>query len=235
MIDGNRTANPPTRATHRSWRRLLALFLVVAAIGLPINQLYIYTVVLIATALIFSGDVTRLRRRWIISGLIVLAAIFLPLILQPAPIQEGENVFLAGKPDNALKQGLPPAVYQNMEAAFDALYPPSKRCDPATAGCWLHDGFPDRAYAFSADGIFSEPAYSRPVSGIDFSDAVWLRLGFINDVRYNWSTDAPDVHRGDRDRRFWRGLWRWQVTMPWFVMYNFPADYVGSNLCWRGE
>jgi hypothetical protein len=23
--------------------------------------------------------------------------------------------------------------------------------------------------------------------------------------------------------------------MPWFVMYRFPADFVGSALCWRGE
>src|SRR5260221_3584983 len=23
--------------------------------------------------------------------------------------------------------------------------------------------------------------------------------------------------------------------MPWFVLYRFPADFVGSGLCWRGE
>src|SRR5258708_31475326 len=23
--------------------------------------------------------------------------------------------------------------------------------------------------------------------------------------------------------------------MPWFVMYRFPADFIGSQLCWRGE
>src|ERR1043165_2725141 len=23
--------------------------------------------------------------------------------------------------------------------------------------------------------------------------------------------------------------------MPWYVMYRFPADFVGSALCWRGE
>ncbi len=48
------------------------------------------------------------------------------------------------------------------------------------------------------------------MSGIDFSDPIWLRLGFVNDKRYNWYTAAPDVHRGDRDRRFWMGLARWQ-------------------------
>ena len=96
-------------------------------------------------------------------------------------------------------------------------------------------GEPDELYAFSADSPFAAPAYSRVVTGIDFSDAVWLRLGFVNDIRYNWYTDAPDVHRGERDRRFWMGLSRWHIAMPWFMMLRFPADYTGSRLCWRGE
>ena len=94
---------------------------------------------------------------------------------------------------------------------------------------------PTELYAFSADSPFAAPAYSRLVAGVDFSDPVWLRLGFVNDKRYNWYTAAPDVHRGDRDRRFWMGLSRWHITMPWFMMLHFPSDYVGSRLCWRGE
>jgi len=76
---------------------------------------------------------------------------------------------------------------------------------------------------------------SRAVTGIDFSDPVWLRLGFVNEVRYNWYTGAPEVHRADRDRRFWMGLQRWHVTMPWFEMIRLPAAMVGGELCWRGE
>ncbi len=130
---------------------------------------------------------------------------------------------------------MPPDVYRFMKAEFDALYPPSVRCKPGSTGCWQDQGQPDRLYAFSADGVFGNPAYSRSVTGIDFSDPLWLRLGFVNDVRYNWYTAAPDVHRADRNRQFWMGLWRWRTTMPWFVMYRFPADYAGSSLCWRGD
>ena len=28
---------------------------------------------------------------------------------------------------------------------------------------------------------------------------------------------------------------RWQLRLPFFVMYRFPADFTGSSLCWRGE
>ena len=38
-------------------------------------------------------------------------------------------------------------------------------------GCWRAQGFPDRAYAFSADGIYDRPAFSRRVTDIDFADA----------------------------------------------------------------
>ena len=47
------------------------------------------------------------------------------------------------------------------------------------------------------------------------TDPIWLRLGFINDARYNWTADT-DVKRETRDRRFWMGWRRWQLTMPWF-------------------
>ena len=43
------------------------------------------------------------------------------------------------------------------------------------------------------------------------------------------------MHRADRDRRFWMGLQRWHLAMPWFEMVRLPAAYVGGELCWRGE
>ncbi len=58
---------------------------------------------------------------------------------------------------------------------------------------------------------------------------------FINELRYEWYTFAPDVHRADRDDRFWMGLFRWRLTMPWFEMIRLPAAFAGGALCWRGE
>ena len=216
------------------WLRLATLVLVVAALGLPINSLYPYALVLVATVVIFSGRTVMRASAWLAALVAVAGAVLLPRVLAPAPIAEGDNVFLAGKPGNVLERGLPADVYRLMTSEFDALYPPSVRCKPATNGCWA-DTFPDRTYAFAADGVFDKPLYSRSVTSIDFSDPVWLRLGFINDLGYNWYTDAPDVHRMDRNRAFWMGLHRWNVTMPWFAMFQFPADYVGGSLCWRGD
>jgi hypothetical protein len=56
----------------------------------------------------------------------------------------------------------------------------------------------------------------------------------VNELRYNWTAES-DVRRASRDRRFWMGLHRWHLTMPWFEMVRLPAAYAGSELCWRGE
>jgi hypothetical protein len=217
------------------WRRLMALALVVAGVGLPINHLFGYALLVIATVLIFAGTMSVRLTRWLAAmgavGLCVLGQMFLA-----APrIEEGHNVFLVDGPGGALEKTLPGPVFRFMQAAFDAQYPPERRCDRHTAGCWRAQGLPDRPFAFSADAIYDRPLYSRRVTGIDLSDPVWAGLGFINEARYNWYGGVSDISRLQRERRFWMVLHPWRLTMPWFVMLQFPEQFVGSALCWRGD
>ena len=79
---------------------------------------------------------------------------------------------------------------------------------------------PPRAYAFSADAIHGGAAYSRRVTGSDFSDPVWLRLGAINEG-YNW-TGGNELQRNKREPR-WKLLHPWRLDMPYFVMVRMPA------------
>ncbi len=212
------------------WRKLGALVLSVAAVGLPINNIFAYGLLLVLTVTIFCGDVHARPRAWVIAALIVAACGVGQVLLTPPRIEEGHNVFL---PSAALEQGLPGDVYRHMAAEFDVQYPPARRCDPKKFGCWQNSNLPDSAFAFSADAIARKPNYSREVTAVDFSDPVWLRLGFVNELRYNWTADT-DIGRATRDRRFWMGWKRWHLTMPWFEMIRLPAAYVGSELCWRG-
>ena len=218
----------------RLWAKPALLGLLVCALGLPINHVWPYAILLCAALLIVCGHVVLGPRRWAIAIGCCLGAALLPLLIAPAPITEGENIFLPGKPGNVLERELPRDVYSFMRAKFDAVYPESVRCK-GEGSCWTKMGFPGRLYAFSADGVFGNGGASRQVRSIDFDDPIWLRLGFVNDQIYNWDTDAPDVHRGDRDRRFWMGWRRWHIAMPYFLMYRFPAAYAGSQLCWRGD
>src|SRR5215471_2529715 len=217
------------------WLKLAALVLVVAALGLPVNDLFRYALLVVATVLIVAGTVSARVAPWL-AALAAVALCVLGQILFAAPrIAEGHNVFLVNGPGGALEAGLPRAAFRLMAVEFDTIYPPARRCARDQVGCWRGQGFPDQTFAFSADGIFDRAAYSRRVTGIDFSDPVWLRLGFINELGYNWNSRASDVIRARRDRRSLAFLHQWTLAMPWFVLYRFPADFVGSELCWRGE
>ncbi len=221
-------------STGTGWRKTGALVLVVAAVGLPINNIAAYLLVLIATVVIFSGEIGGRASAWLAAVAIVVVAAAGQWLLAPPHIAEGHNVFLPGPTDSALQHGLPGDVYRHLEDEFNAQYPPDVRCRHGTAGCW-QGSLPERTYAFSANSILHSSDLSRSVTAIDFSDPVWQRLGFINEQRYNWYTAAPDVHRADRDKRFWAGLHRWRPTMPWFEVIQVPPQFAGGRLCWRGE
>ncbi len=237
------------------WRRLAVLVLAVAVLGLPVNDISDYALLVILAVVIFTGEVTARWRAWLAAVAIVAVVVVGQSLLAPPRIDEGFNVFLptpvgAGRPgqiemsisgkseidgpNRALERGLPAEVYRHLAQEFDNQFPPAKRCDAAVYGCWVSGGYPDRAFAFSADGIFHKSELSRAVTAIDFSDPVWLRLGFVNDASYNWYP-VSDVQRAMRDRRFWMGFHRWHLTMPWFEMIRLPAAFVGGELCWRGD
>ena len=224
----------PATQGHQVTLKLTALALAVASIGLPINDLADYALLLVLAVVIFSGEVRVQARAWLAALAIVAVAIGGQFLLAPPRIDEGHNVFLPGGPSRALEQGLPAEVYRYLADEFDKQYPPAQRCGPAVDGCWHNGGFPDRTFAFSADGIFHKSTLSRSVTQLDFSDPIWLRLGFINEAQYNWYPGS-DVQRTQRDRRFWMGLHRWHLTMPWFEMIRLPAAMVGGELCWRGD
>ena len=59
-------------------------------------------------------------RAWTIAVAAVVAAGTIATLIAPAPIAEGENIFLVGKPGNVLARDLPGDVYQFMAAKFDA-------------------------------------------------------------------------------------------------------------------
>jgi hypothetical protein len=225
-----------TERSAQSWAKLGALVLVIAALGLPLNDLSRYAVLVLCAVGIFCGSLSRNRIAWLIAVTAVLASVIGQILFAALRIDEGHNVFLIDGPGGALERSLPRAVFELMRAEFNAKYPPQHRCDPGVDGCWRGEAFPDSAYAFSADAIYDQDALeSRRVTGIGFADPVWLRLGFINEKGYNWNSRVSDIDRAARDGRISGFLHRWRLTMPWFVMYRFPAQFVGSLLCWRGE
>jgi hypothetical protein len=215
-------------------RRLAALVLVVAVLGLPVDDLVAYALLLAAALLIFTGTLSVDRRRWL-AAVALAATVIAGHALWPAPrIDEGFNVFLPG-PTAAQTSGLPADVLRVLGKQFDERYPPEKRCADAAKGCWRPDRTAEAdGYAFSGDAIFDHADYSRRVDHIDFSDPAHLRLGIVNELTYGWPDGSSDIARFDRDRRSLNLFDRYRITLPLFVVYRFPAAFAGSRLCWRG-
>src|SRR5262249_4345986 len=148
---------------------------------------------------------------------------------------EGHNAFFAD-PEAAKNPALPREVFAFIDRQFAEEYPPDRRCDDPSRGCWrparpkAQDGF-----ALSTDGILDRAPYSRRVTGIDFTDPLHARLGVLNEGFYNWPPNASDIERFDRDRRTFNLFNRYRATFPLYIMYRFPPAFAGSALCWRGD
>ena len=116
---------------YAGWRRLGVLILAVAAVGLPVNDIAIYALLVIVAVVVFSGQVRTSWRAWLAAAGIVVVAIVGQMALAPPRIDEGFNVFLPsqGERGQVLERGLPADVYRHLKAEFDKQYPPAKRCD----------------------------------------------------------------------------------------------------------
>jgi hypothetical protein len=222
-------------ATGETWRKLAALGLVIAAIGLPVNHLLGYSLLVIAAVLIFTGSIVTDLRRWGAAALLALVAIAGHIFVSAPRIEEGHNIFIGGDPEAATTSGLPQEAFRLMAAQYAVQYPSEPRCENAPHCSRLARSSAQNGYAFSADGIYDHPAFSRRVTEINFSDPVTARLGVINEQVYNWSDPTTDIERFSRDRRSLNVFHRFRLTLPLFVMYRFPADFIGSSLCWRGN
>jgi len=210
--------------------RLGVLVLAALVIGLPFNGLFKYSLALALTVAVFAGMVRLDLKRWLAA--VAVAAVVIALhVFAPAPrIDEGFNVFIPGP---AMEKTLPADVLRTLTAQYTKQYPPEKRCNDPARGCWRPEGS-SGGYSFSSDGIYDRSPLSRRVLDISFSDPVDLRIGEINEIVYNWPDNSSDLKRFERDRKSLNLFDRYQVTFPLFIAWRFPAEFAGSNLCWRG-
>lgn len=215
--------------------RFAALVLVVAVLRLPINDLLRYGLLLAAAIIVLNGTVTMNWRRW--AGAVLAAALAAAaLTAWPAPrLDEGYNFYFPS-PQAETVTALPPEVAALLTRQFNAAYPEAQSCQICDAGNCQPPALPPlRKIGTSLDAIFDPSTLSRRATGIDFSDPVHLRLGDINDPTYNRIDNwCRGIARFSRDRNSFNLLDRFRLLFPLYLEYRLPADFVDSELCWRG-
>ena len=200
------------------------------------STIFLFSALLIFVVIVLAvSRVTSQRRLWVAAAIIVLTAIAAKSTIDVPRIEEGHKCFCPEAPTTRWSQACRRRSIAPWRLSSTALIRPQPAATPRPPCCWQNSERPNRVYAFSFDGIYDKPAYSRRVTGIDFSDAEWQRLGFVNELAYNWNTESEhDVRRG-LHRRGLQGCFNpWHITMPHFVMFSFPAVFAGSQLCWQG-
>jgi hypothetical protein len=115
------------------WRKAGALGLAIAVIGLPINNISDYALLLLSAVMILCGDVRATPRAWVAAAVIAIAAVLGQALLSTPRIQEGYNVFLPG---SVQERGRPSDVYRRMTAEFDAQSPAAQGCDRRKLWFW---------------------------------------------------------------------------------------------------
>jgi hypothetical protein len=201
-------------------RNLLLWPLLAFAIGLPINAPAPFAALLLGSLILLFARPRSSHSRWRMAGCLAVIGVA-GLLIAPPVIEEGMNAFVPGYPqDAALRQDLPAAFYEKAAELFEATYPADGRCnrplaDRARPG---RERFA-RAYAFSADGLWSGAKYSRRTTSVEFNNLTDLRAGFVNDALYYWYPRCPDLVR---------------ARMPFVVRYDLPESYLGSEVCWTG-
>jgi len=143
------------RAAAQPWLKLAALVLVLAALGLRSNDLFrLRGSCHIATVLVVGGQVTARGWPWLGAAAAVGTVCSDRSGLAAPRIEEGHNVSWSSRAAARSRPGCRRRCSAPWRPEFDAKYPPERRCDPATFGCWRGQKFPDRPFAFSADGIY---------------------------------------------------------------------------------
>src|SRR5262249_60769919 len=116
-------------ARPRPWLKLAALILVVAVLGLPINGLFRYALLVIATVLVVAGTVAARAAPWLAAIVAVVLCVLGQILFAAPRIEEGHNVFLVddtGGGGGALAAGLPRAAVPLMAPAVHTVNSPSR-------------------------------------------------------------------------------------------------------------
>ena len=214
---------------HSKVIKTLIIIFSLLVIGLPINEVFNFIILLFALPIIFFSKI-NLNKKYLNYLTISIFAIFLFNMLIPSlKIQEGHNIVIINEnSDNYYKTILPKKVFEYLNDNFK-YYQNGSSCKKENNYCWKYfnpyrseiSSVGESKFAKSSDWSIQKPKYSRIVSSINFSNLKEARIGTINNLNYNFA--FPNKFDLVRE------------NIPFFIMYELPAQIVGSSLCWKGN
>jgi len=207
----------------------LVLLILVLFIGLPINDLAGFILLIFSIPIIiFTKVINKYKYKYLI--FLISAFILINLSIPSLKIQEGHNlVILNDKSDLFYKSNFPTEIYDYFKKQY-LFYKTNSECDQNLERCWknfdpqrIRDNSnpTNQFFAISSDWSIYEKKYSRIVNNINFSNLISARIGQINNLSYNY---------------FWSKKYDLaRANLPFFVMYEIPKNLIDSSICWEGN
>lgn len=205
--------------------RIIILIGLLIAADLPISNLIKVSAFVVCVSHVLFAQLQLSRLLVLIYCAVIIVSSLTYRWITSYKLEESHNIYLALDDENVFDSGLPLPVASFLRSQFRLDYPEKNICNKAIYGCWAHYEIPNRVSAFSADDIFFN-AGSRRTFNINFRDIKTLRLGDINNSRYDWF-DVDKFKNGEK-------LDLERDEAPFFVSYTFRKAYIGSMLCWKG-
>ena len=190
---------------------IILLLFIILCFGLPLANWGAFVTILVALYAVFLNKINTKPIMWLISCALLASLLIVKSQIYPPNIEMGEQIY--SPEDIYLKNILPVDITNMAKNEWDNLKQPFDSYPANTEKT-------ENPWAFSADAFFDNPQMSRTIKSLNFKDRYSLRIGTLNDAKYNY---------------FGSDLGSSGAYYPLIFSFILPNTMASEKLCWTGK
>ena len=190
---------------------IILLLFIILCFGLPLANWGAFVTILVALYAVFLNKINTKPIMWLISCVLLASLFIVKSQIYPPNIEMGEQIY--SPEDIYLKNILPENITNMAKNEWDSLKQPFDSYPANTEKT-------ENPWAFSADAFFDNPQMSRTIKSLNFKDRYSLRIGTLNNAKYNY---------------FGSDLGSSGAYYPLIFSFFLPNTMASEKLCWTGK
>ena len=190
---------------------IILLLFIILCFGLPLANWGAFVTILVALYAIFLNKINTKPIMWLISCVLLASLFIVKSQIYSPNIEMGEQIY--SPEDIYLKNILPEDITNMAKNEWSSLKQPFDSYPANTEKT-------ENPWAFSADAFFDNPQMSRTIKSLNFKDRYSLRIGTLNNAKYNY---------------FGSDLGSSGAYYPLIFSFFLPNTMASEKLCWTGK
>ena len=187
------------------------LLLIILCFDLPLANWGAFITILVALYAIFLNKVKTKPILWLLSCVLLTSFLFVKNQIYLPEIEVGEQIY--SPEDIYLNNVIPKDITDMAKYEWDKL-------DQPFASHPANIEETENPWAFSADAFFYTPQMSRTIKSLNFKNRYALRIGTLNNARYNY---------------FGSALGSSGAYYPLIFSFLLPNTMASEKICWTGK